>query len=66
VPDIGRGSPALRITGVCPRRNEGLPGSWAVLFARAVVEDPVGCNPLLAPVVRSDFFDNENILVVAV
>jgi len=26
----------------------GLPGCWAVLFARAVVEDPAGCAALLA------------------
>jgi hypothetical protein len=28
-------------------RNKGLPGAWAVLFLRAVVEDPAGCNALL-------------------
>ena len=28
--------------------GEGLPGFWAVLFVRAVVEDPAGCGPLLA------------------
>ena len=26
----------------------GLPGFWAVLFVRAVVEDPAGCGSLLA------------------
>lgn len=31
------GSPCHRFL---PRRNKGLPGSWAVLFVRAVVEDP--------------------------
>jgi hypothetical protein len=39
------GSPLHR---VLPRRNEGLPGSWAVLFVRAVVDDPAGCAPPLA------------------
>ncbi len=34
--------------GLFTRRNEGLPGFWAVLFVRAVVEDPAGCGPLLA------------------
>ena len=32
----------------CPRRTEGLPGYWAVLFQRAVVVDPAGCASLLA------------------
>ena len=26
--------------GSLPRRNEGLPGAWAILFVRAVVERP--------------------------
>jgi hypothetical protein len=30
------------------RRSEGLPGSWTVLFLRAVVEHPAGYDPLLA------------------
>ena len=30
------------------RRGEGLPGSWAVLFVRAVVEHPAGYCPRLA------------------
>jgi len=34
--------------GLFTRRSEGLPGFWAVLFVRAVVEDPAGCGPLLA------------------
>ena len=34
--------------GLFTWRNEGLPGFWAVLFVRAVVEDPAGCGPLLA------------------
>ena len=45
---VGDKSPALRNTGILPRRNKGLPGSWAVLFLRAVVEDPAGCEPPLA------------------
>jgi hypothetical protein len=35
------GSPSHRFL---LRRNEGLPGCWAVLFVRAVVEDPAGCD----------------------
>lgn len=30
------------------RRGEGLPGYWAVLFVRALVEHPAGYEPLLA------------------
>ena len=30
--------------GSLPRRNEGIPGAWAILFMRAVVQDPAGCN----------------------
>src|SRR6266581_2530580 len=30
------------------RRGEGLPGAWAVLFVRAMVEHPAGDVPLLA------------------
>jgi hypothetical protein len=42
-----------RVTGfsVAPdlvEENEGLPGAWAVLFLRAVVQDPAGCETLLA------------------
>src|SRR5215471_15940465 len=29
-------------------RGEGLPGAWAVLFVRAMVEHPAGYGPLLA------------------
>ena len=39
------GSPQARSL---TRRNEGLPGFWAVLFERAVVVDPAGCGSLLA------------------
>ena len=35
------GSPSA---GSLPRRNEGIPGAWAILFVRAVVVDPAGCN----------------------
>lgn len=46
------GSPHHRFL---PRRNEGLPGSWVVLFVRAVVEDtaepdipsPIAVMPVL-------------------
>ena len=34
--------------GSLPRRNEGLPGAWAILFMRAVVNHPAGCGPPLA------------------
>ena len=39
------GSP---LAGFFSRRNEGLPGFWAVLFVRAMVEDPAGGSSLLA------------------
>ena len=45
---VGDGSPALRSTGVSSRRGEDLPGSWTVLFVRAMVEHPAGYAPLLA------------------
>ena len=42
-----------RVTGSPPnrgvsRRGEGLPGYWAILFVRALVEHPAGYIPLLA------------------
>src|SRR5262249_32544649 len=42
-----------RVTGSPPdrdgsRKGEGLPGAWAVLFIRAMVEHPAGYGPLLA------------------
>jgi hypothetical protein len=45
-----RTTPRRRITGspqhrVPSRRGEDLPGSWAVLFVRAVVEHPAGYDP---------------------
>lgn len=48
-PCVGDHSPALRKAGVLSRKGEGLPGSWAVLFVRALVEHPAGYDPLLAP-----------------
>ena len=48
VPCVGDDSPALRITGILSRRGEGLPGCWAVLFVRALVEHPAGYAPRLA------------------
>ncbi len=42
---VGDGSPALRKTGFSSRRGEDLPGYWAVLFVRAVVEHPAGYDP---------------------
>src|SRR4029453_14046505 len=38
------GSPRPRVH---PRRNEGLPGAWAVLFVRAVADPPAGSGPPL-------------------
>ena len=34
--------------GSLPRTNEGIPGAWAILFVRAVLNDPAGCVPPLA------------------
>ena len=34
---------SVRLPGVPPRRDRGLPGYLAVLFARAAVHDPAGC-----------------------
>ena len=45
---VGDRSSALRKAGRFTRRDEGLPGFWAVLLVRAVVEDPAGCDALLA------------------
>jgi hypothetical protein len=39
------GSP---LAGFFTRKSEGLPGFWAVLFVRAMVEDPARCSSLLA------------------
>ena len=30
--------------GSLPRRNEGIPGAWAILFERAGVDHPAGCD----------------------
>ena len=38
----------LRYAGLSPRKDEGLPGAWAILFLRAVLQDPAGCSALLA------------------
>jgi hypothetical protein len=40
---FGDGSPALRENRKLPRKGKGLPGYWAVLFVRAVVQHPAGC-----------------------
>ena len=46
---VGDGSPALSAkSGSITRRNQGLPGFRAILFERAVVVDPAGCESLLA------------------
>jgi hypothetical protein len=44
------GSPWLRSSS---RKSMGLPGCWAVLFARAVVEDPARCGARLAQIGES-------------
>ncbi len=46
---VGDGSPALSAKSGCfTRRNQGLPGFRAILFERAIVVDPAGCESLLA------------------
>lgn len=42
-PQVGDGSPAPRVAAVFSRRDEGLPGAWAVLFLRAAAHNPTGC-----------------------
>ena len=37
-------TPAPRKPALYPRKNEGIPGAWAILFVRAVVYDPAGCD----------------------
>ena len=37
-------TPAPRKPALYPRKNEGIPGAWAILFVRAVVLDPAGCD----------------------
>lgn len=41
----GDGSPAPRMAGLCSWREEGLPGAWVVLLARAAANYPAGCAP---------------------
>ncbi len=41
------GSPCRRPTSMKSRRGEDLPGYWAVLFVRAVLQHPAGCDPSL-------------------
>ena len=36
--------PGAPSAGSLPRRNEGLPGAWAILFVRAVVDHPARCD----------------------
>ena len=46
--------PGSPLAGSVPRRDKGLPGAWAILFVRAVLFDPAGCDAPLAPLtVRS-------------
>src|SRR5262245_52229623 len=54
-----------RVTGSPPdrhvsRRGEGLPGSWTVLFVRAMVEHPAGYVPLLAHLTQRSLLPSEN------
>jgi len=44
---VGEWSPGPRRTGSLPGRNEGLPGSWIILFVRAPVVHPAGCPAAL-------------------
>ena len=39
------GSPRRRPTPMQSRRREDLPGYWAILFLRAVVQHPAGLDP---------------------
>lgn len=57
---VGDGSPALRKTGDGSRRGEGLPGYWAVLFVRAMVEHPAGYVPLLAQLTERRLWPSGN------
>ena len=57
---VGDGSPALRKTGDGSRRGEGLPGAWAVLFVRAMVEHPAGYVPLLAHLTERPSWPSSN------
>ena len=36
--------PGSPLAGSVPRRDKGIPGAWAILFVRAVVDDPAGCD----------------------
>ena len=42
------------------RRGEGLPGAWAVLFVRAMVEHPAGYVPLLAHLTERPLWPSGN------
>ena len=42
------------------RRGEGLPGAWAVLFVRAMVEHPAGYVPLLAHLTERPSWPSSN------
>jgi hypothetical protein len=37
----------MRLVATLSRRGEDLPGYWAVLFVRAMVKHPAGCDPSL-------------------
>jgi hypothetical protein len=54
-----------RLTGSPPhrdvsRRGEGLPGSWAVLFMRAIVEHPAGYASLLAQLTQRSLWPSRH------
>ena len=51
------GSPQSRDVS---RRGEGLPGAWAVLFVRAMVEHPAGYRSLLAHLTERSLWPSSN------
>ena len=48
---VGEGVTAFSMASDVVEESEGLPGAWAVLFLRAVVQDPAGCDSP-SPIVR--------------
>jgi hypothetical protein len=45
---VGEGVTGFSVAPEIVEESEGLPGAWAVLFLRAVVQDPARCESLLA------------------
>ncbi len=58
------GSPCRRPTSMQSRRGEDLPGYWAVLFVRAVVQHPAGRDPAL-PLLLFEKIHGEDALAFA-